>query len=125
VVSALRSARLRASQAAGIEDSSPRADLIHRPNAQGPNHDGSAPVQISNSIGMKLVSSPPRFQMGAPNDDTDAEPEDNPVIRYGSAAFLSLGCYRVTPGAVSRRSLTRPGPRTNPRRTAREVRWND
>jgi formylglycine-generating enzyme required for sulfatase activity/serine/threonine protein kinase len=57
------------------------------------------PKEITNSLGMKLVLIPPgKFQMGSPESDKDASPDEKPQHEVEITKAFYLGAHTVTVG---------------------------
>jgi formylglycine-generating enzyme required for sulfatase activity/serine/threonine protein kinase len=72
--------------------------------ASGPQEPGVKPPPVStNSIGMKLALIPDgEFQMGSPDHDIDANPDERPQHRVRISKPFYLGVYEVTRGQFRR-----------------------
>ena len=63
----------------------------------------TAPVEVTNSIGMKFVLVPPgEFLMGSPDSDTDGQSDEKPQHRVRITRPFYLGAYEVTQGEYER-----------------------
>jgi len=88
------------------------------------------PVELTNSIGMKLMLIPPgEFMMGSPDSDKDAQPTERPQHRVRITKPFYMGKYPVTQqeyqqviGSIPKQNLRGSSPRTKGEVAGRETR---
>ena len=87
----------------------------------------AVPVEITNSIGMKLVLVPPgEFLMGSPESDPDAQDNEKPQRKVSITQPLYFGKYEVTQAEYEQVMGRNPARYVgDPRRPVERVTWYD